>query len=66
MSAAGTGSSLRFPENFKPDTGFFDEAMAVFLRQSGYVPGFSFADLTLSEQSVVLRLAQKLKQEAER
>ena len=62
MSTAA-GPSLGFPKDFKPDTRFVTEALGVFLRQSGYSANLSFADLTLSEQSVVLRMAQLLKRE---
>ncbi len=68
MTAAGSSlSSLPTFERSAPDdTRFYREAFGIFLRQSGRPTTTSFLDLNRQEQSVVLHLSQKLKQEAQK
>jgi len=62
--AAPSLSSQCFPKNYEVDYGFHEEAIGIFLRYSGYSPHFSFIDLTLPEQLIVLHMARLLKQAA--
>jgi hypothetical protein len=64
--AAASGSSLNFPTKHDPDLDIHREALAVYLRQSGYSADFSFFDLSLPEQHIVIHLARLLKQGATR
>jgi hypothetical protein len=64
--AAPSLSSQCFPKNYEVDYGFHEEALGIFLRQSGFCPNFPFAELTLPEQLIVLHMARLLKQEAAR
>ena len=63
-AAAPSLSSQCFPKNYEVDFSFHQEALDVFLRQSGYTPDFSFLELTLPEQLIVLHMARLLKQAA--
>ena len=59
-------SQPAFERSAPDDTRFYREAFGLFLRQEGRPTTTSFLDLNRKDQSVVLLLSQKLKQEAQR
>ena len=65
-SVLALSSQPAFDRSAPDDTRFYREAFGIFLRQEGRSSTTPFLDLTRQEQSVVVLLSQKLKQEAQK